>query len=408
MAYSASLQQVETQNDASGSACWATTATAASEHVDLSKLHNELAKTAGERDRASMEVKSLKTANQASAAEIRELRKELESVRNSAAKWKKQAAGAGKELAAVRREGEGWKRKVAVLEQSLGAERAESAKWKAQSQKFEQKLAAGAEAYEELARFRGELRGAIKEFDTLKAEMAEVRGELQDPQERHALKRQVAALTKDKETLQSEIKATVANRDEVAKMLGESTDLLAQANRSEKQHVQQIAGLKRAQAQAAKSNKRLENVVVVLEEKLKAKARENAELRAGQEAMVKTSRKQAAELRGNHEQLAVLQKEVARLREQAAPNSDEVKAARVAAEKAEQARLASEQALNRMKSRLAESTGKVRELDKAKGEAQKRLMDHRQQLKVLRDQVRDLQAAKAVKEGEVNKATARK
>ena len=97
-----------------------------------------------------------------------------------------------------------------ALKGTLGAVRKEAAQWRNKAQTMEM-------THADLEKFRGDLRGAMSEFDHLKNDFEKARTELKDPIERAELKKAMAAAKKEQEQLKKEIEIALQARDESAK-----------------------------------------------------------------------------------------------------------------------------------------------------------------------------------------------
>ena len=96
---------------------------------------------------------------------------------------------------------------AASLRKQLAEAKKESERWKAQAGTFERKMQEGVLAHEELKNFRGELRGALKEFQALKGDIGKARSEFQDPVERAELKKEMAVRKLESKQMGSEMEA---------------------------------------------------------------------------------------------------------------------------------------------------------------------------------------------------------
>lgn len=113
-----------------------------------------------------------------------------------------------KELAARRQAQAEAERELASIKKQLKATQKGEAQWKAQSEKLAKKLAAGEEAHAKLAQFRDQMTGALQEFSSLQKDIASVRGELQAPAERLALRTENAKLKQAKIQLAAKLDDT--------------------------------------------------------------------------------------------------------------------------------------------------------------------------------------------------------
>ena len=123
------------------------------------------------------------------------LQRQFETMNKAILEARTEAAGvtgerdaARKEAQAVREAKQQLEAQLAGLKKQLEASNHEVWQWKDKATVLEKKLGAGEEAFRSLATFRDQMDSAMKEFAVLKNGLAEVRGELQAPAERVALK----------------------------------------------------------------------------------------------------------------------------------------------------------------------------------------------------------------------------
>jgi chromosome segregation ATPase len=253
------------------------------------------------------------------------------------------------------------------LKQQLGASNQEISRWKDKAGVLEKKLGAGEEAYAKLATFRDEMNTAMKEFAALKGGLAEVRGELQAPAERVALKKEVESLKATNADLakrgEEETKAHAGTRqkltstenalsglkeafakltadakaktEELAKAIRERSELTAKLDENEKAIAaarNDAEGLKKATVAVTKERDEARNQLTAKtaeNEKAMAAARTEAE---GLKKAAATVTKERDDARGSlaetRDALAQLQKEAAQLRGTVGPLAAEIKAAK--------------------------------------------------------------------------------
>ena len=125
----------------------------------------------------------------------------------------------------------------ASLRKQLAAAREESAQWKAKAGSLEEKMKEEALAKADLQSFRGELRGAMKEFQAMKEDFGQAREVLEDPKERAELRKAAKELTVELESavkrnmqamenLKEEREATAAELRATKELAAEKTALV--------------------------------------------------------------------------------------------------------------------------------------------------------------------------------------
>ena len=127
-------------------------------------------------------------------------------------------------------------KELARVRKELASARSEGVRWKKVAGGLEEKVKAGAMAHAELQQFRGELQGAIKEFQALKGDFGKARSELSDPIERAGLKKSVNGLERERERLQNEIEIALKERT------GLREQLARQKEEAERKEAEDAAG----------------------------------------------------------------------------------------------------------------------------------------------------------------------
>ena len=162
--------------------------------------------------------------------------------RAEAARFQRDHTESQKELARVRKE--------------LASARSEGVRWKKVAGSLEEKVKAGAMAHAELQQFRGELQGAIQEFQALKGDFGKARSELADPIERAGLKKSVNGLERERERLQNEIEIALKERTGLREQLARQKEEAERMSKDVKETKQALqAGKKELGDQVAAARK---------------------------------------------------------------------------------------------------------------------------------------------------------
>jgi chromosome segregation ATPase len=334
----------------------------------ISDARKEAADVAGERDAAVKETEAVRQAKEQLEGQLTELRKQLENSNHEV--WQ-------------------WKDKATVLERKLGA---------------------GEQAFEKLAAFRDEMSVAMQEFATIKAGMNEIRGELQAPAERVALKKEIASLQAAQAEVQGKLAAEAKAHGESKRLLAASEGLVNQLKKGFEElkasAKQQLAELNKAQQERdalaknlATTNEQLQTVrneasglkdaKLVAEKNLDAT---RGELTATREALA-SLQKESAELRSTMQPLAA---EIQAVKDQASKATTAIQEASAAREKAEQARIAMETQLKEVNGQLAAA------LDQQNGLKQQ-VATKTQEVDGLRKKIEEMEAKTANKPKEEDK-----
>ena len=301
---------------------------------------------ANEAPQATQPVAATAEAQQAAPAAPQEdaltgLQKQVESMNKAVTEARGETAAASgqrdaavKEAKAVREAQKQLEGQMADLRKQLEASNHEVWQWKDKAGTLQKKLGAGEEAYQKLANFRDEMTTALKEFGTLKGELAQVRGELQAPAERVALKKELADAQAAKEQvakkLEDEAKAHAeSKRQLVAKdgFVNELKKAMEDLKASAKSHYD-------AMVQAQQEREDMSKLLGATQEQLQVSINENSGLvkaKAGVEKDLKAAR---TELAATQETLAMLQKDAAQLRDTLKPLAAEIQSAKEQTSKA--------------------------------------------------------------------------
>ncbi len=258
----------------------------------------------------------------------------IEKARTEASQAADQRDAARKEAMAVRKAKQRLEAQLGGLKEQLDATNHEVGQWKEKARHFEEKLGAGEEAYQKLGTFRDEMNSALKEFAVLKNDLAAVRGELQAPAERVALKEEIAGLkTQNGEIarkLDEEVKAhneskgLLAAGTKLAKELGDALDEMKTAAKAQ---LEKLAQTQRERDALAKN-------LTASNEQLTASMQEAAEFKAVKEAAEASLESTRAELASTQEMLAMLKKDASELRATMEPLAAGIQEAKEQAEKA--------------------------------------------------------------------------
>jgi chromosome segregation ATPase len=136
------------------------------------------------------------------------LAKVLEESRDKVTEAENQRKLALEELDARRKAHAETQRELAELKRQLATTRKSEAHWKNQSEKLSIKLAAGEQAHANLAKFRDQMAATLEEFSSLKGDIANVRGELEAPAMRVALRKENEKLKSLSAGLEKKLNAT--------------------------------------------------------------------------------------------------------------------------------------------------------------------------------------------------------
>lgn len=134
-------------------------------------------------------------------ASFEELASGLASARDAVARLTKQRDAAQDRVESLAEANESLRQETAQLRETLASTRkdlqqanTQRAEWQSKSEELQARLESGDAAYDHLVALRDELRATVDEFGGLKADIADVRVELEAPAERKALKQRVAML----------------------------------------------------------------------------------------------------------------------------------------------------------------------------------------------------------------------
>jgi len=238
-------------------------------------------------------------------ASFQELAKGLASARDAVAAMTRQRNEARDRVASLTQVNESLRQETSQLRETLSSTRAdleqanaERADWQRTAQQLQARLESGDAAYEHLVKLRDQLQSTVAEFSGLQADIADVRGELEAPAERQALKARIAEL-EDANAVRAaaleEVRSTAAEKIQTAQ-----ARLAERAERN-----QDLAEAVRA----------LENRMQAMEQEHAQTANEMRERIAGLRDELTGTEQQLAEARGKYQQA---QAQLLAMREQAA------------------------------------------------------------------------------------------
>ncbi len=295
------------------------------------------------------------------------INKAIHEARTEVADMASQRDAARKEATAIREAKRQLEQQLAGLKQQLGTSNNEVRQWKDKAVVLEKKLSAGEQAFEKLATFRDEMEVAMKEFAVLKNGLADIRGELQAPAERAALKKELAGLKGSHEELAKKL-------DAETKAHTESKRLLAAGEAAARELTQTLAKFKddakarlEALAQANRERDALAGKLAAGEKDLAAARVEATGLKETATSLEKERDSARGELAETRQTLAMLQQEAAQLRTSLQPLAVEIQSAKeqaglataaireanAARHQAESARVALEKELTTVKGELS-------------------------------------------------------
>jgi chromosome segregation ATPase len=334
----------------------------------ISDARKEAADVAGQRDAAKKEAEAIRQAKQQLEGQLSDLRKQLESSNHEV--WQ-------------------WKDKAVVLERKLGA---------------------GEQAFQKLAAFRDEMGVAMQEFAVLKAGLADVRGELQAPAERVALKKEIASLQAAQADVQGKLAAEAKAHGESKRLLTASEGLVNQLKKGFEElkasAKQQLAELNKAQQERDALAKNL----AATNAQLQTARNEATGIKDAKATVEKNLDATRGELSATREALASLQKESAELRSTMQPLAAEIQAvkdqaakATVAIQESSAARERAEQARAQMEGQLKNVNGQLAAaLDQQRG-LQQQVATKTQEVDGLRKKIEEMEAKTANKAKEEDK-----
>ncbi len=315
-----------------------------------------------------------------------------------------QRDAARKEAAAVREAKRQLEQQLAGLKQQLGASNNEVLQWKDKATVLEKKLGAGEEAYEKLASFRGEMDAAMKEFAVLKNGLADIRGELQAPAERAALKKELAGLKGSHEELAKKLDAETKAHAENRRLLAASESIARELKQTIAKFKDDAKG--RLEALAGK--------LAASEKDLAAARTEAGGLKEAATALEKERDSARSELAATQQTLAVLQQEAAQLRTSLQPLAAEIQSAKEQAElataairEANAARHQAESARTELEKELTTVKGELSNALANRDSLQQQVAAKATEIESLRKTVEELNARAANKAaGEENRQSA--
>lgn len=331
----------------------------------ITDARKEAADVAGQRDAAVKETEAVRQAKQQLEGQLSDLRKQLESSNHEV--WQ-------------------WKDKATVLERKLGA---------------------GEQAFQKLAAFRDEMSVAMQEFGAIKSDLNKVRGELQAPAERVALKKEIASLQAAQAQEQGKLAAEAKAHVESKRLLSASEGLVKELKKG---YEELKASAKQQLAELSKARQERDAIarnLAVSNEYLQAARNEANGLKDAKAVAEKNLDATRGELAATRDALANLQKHSAELRSTMEPLSAEIQAVKDQATKAtamiqevSAARDKSEQARAAMESQLKEVNGQLAAaLDQQSGLKQQ-VATKTQEVDGLRKKIEEMEKTAANKQKE--------
>jgi chromosome segregation ATPase len=304
--------------------------------------------------------------------------KEALAVREAKQQIEGQLGGLKKQLDASSQEVSQWKEKASTLEKKATV--------------LEKKLGAGEEAYAKLGNFRDEMTNALKEFAVLKNDLASVRGELQAPAERVALKKQVAEVEASRETLASKLDTEVKAHTESKGLLAVLGKKLEEIKNSAKTQLEELAKVQRERDELGKN-------LALTHEQLNGVRQEATGLKEAKTAVEKDLASARGELSQTQTMLATLQKDAAELRATMAPLAagiqeakDQASKATAAIREASTARVRAENEATQVKNQLQVTNERLAEALKAQDGLKQQVHTKTTELDGLRKKVEQLEA----------------
>ena len=307
-----------------------------------------------------------------------------------------------KEAQAIREAKQQLEGQLADLKKQLETSNHEVWQWKDKAIVLEKKLGAGEEAFQKLANFRDEMDTAMKEFAVLKSGLADVRGELQAPAERVALKKQLdetnAAKAQIAKKLESESKAHAESKRQLAASESFGKEL--------RKAFEDLKASAKAQFEAlAKAKQEREDVdrtLAATREQLEVSINENAGVMKAKATVEKDLTATRTELTATQETLAMLQKEAAQLRGTLQPLAAEIQAAKeqttkatTAIQEASAARDKAEQARVQVEAQLKEVSGQLANAMATQNGLKEQVASKSTEIESLRKKVEEMEAKTA-------------
>ena len=277
-----------------------------------------------------------------------------------------QRDAAVKEAQAIREAKQQLEGQLADLKKQLETSNHEVWQWKDKTKALEQKLGAGEQAYQKLASFRDEMDVAMKEFAVLKNGLAEVRGELQAPAERVALKKQIEEMNAAKAQLAKKLDDEAKSHVESKRQLAASESF----SRELKKAFEDLKASAKSQLEALAKYKQeredIDKTLTATREQLEVSINETAGVMKAKAAVEKDLKVARTELSSTQETLAMLQKESSQLRDTLKPLAAEIQSAKeqttkatVAIQEASASRDKAEQGRVQMEAQLKEVSGQL-------------------------------------------------
>lgn len=294
------------------------------------------------------------------------MNKAISDARSEAANVSGQRDAALKEMQAVREAKQQLEGQLTGLRKQLEVSNHEVWQWKDKASALEKKLGAGDEAFQKLANFRDEMDTAMKEFAVLKSGLADVRGELQAPAERVALKKQIEEMNAAKAQLAKKLDDEAKSHVESKRQLAASESF----SRELKKAFEDLKASAKSQLEALARYKQeredIDKTLTATREQLEVSINETAGVMKAKAAVEKDLKVARTELSSTQETLAMLQKESSQLRDTLKPLAAEIQSAKeqttkatVAIQEASASRDKAEQGRVQMEAQLKEVSGQL-------------------------------------------------
>ncbi len=330
------------------------------------------------------------------------MNKAINEARHEAADVTGQRDAARKEARAIREAKQQLESQLADLKKQLQVSNHEVWQWKDKAAVLEKKLGAGEEAFRKLASFRDEMDTAMKEFAVLKSGLAEVRGELQAPAERVALKKQLAEANAAKEQLAKKLGDEAKSHAESKRQLVASESFAKELKKAFEELKANAKSQLEALAKAKQERDALAKNLGAAQEQLAAVTKENTGLKETKLTVEKELASARTELTATQETLAMLRKESAQLRTTLQPLAAEIQAAKdqtakatAAIQEASAARDKAEQARARMEAELKEVSGRLANALAAQNGLKEQVASKSSEIENLRKKVEEMEAKTA-------------
>ena len=313
-----------------------------------------------------------------------------------------QRDAAKKEAQAVREAKQQLEGQLADLKKQLEGSNHEVWQWKDKADVLEKKLGAGEQAFQKLAAFRDQMDASMKEFAGLKAGLAEVRGELQAPAERMALKKELAELNASKDEVAKKLDAETKANAEGKRLLAASEGLAKELKKAFEELKTSAKAQFEALTKTQQERDALAKNLTAANEQLFAARQETAGVKDAKTAVEKNLETARNELTATRDTLAMLQQESSQLRANLKPLAVEIQTAKdqaalatAAIQEANAGRKKAEQARTEMEGQLKEVTGKLASAIEAQSGLQQQVESKSTEIAGLRKKVEEMEAKTA-------------